>query len=116
MSSKCPDPGKPKPQKNNRTKKMKSIHKEVEEVAASTTSVNPGGPNTPKFNAKPRNRKPSNQMTPDEFKALQSAAGLTNAAAATALGVSVRAIETWRQGTRRISQPVAELARLKFRQ
>jgi DNA-binding transcriptional regulator YiaG len=55
-------------------------------------------------------------MTPDEFKALQSAAGLTNAAAAAALGVSLRTIETWRQGTRKISQPVAELARLKFRQ
>lgn len=55
-------------------------------------------------------------MTSDEFKALQSSAGLTNAAAAQLLSVSVRAVEAWRQGTRGIKPPIAELIKLKFKQ
>ena len=55
-------------------------------------------------------------MTRETFKTLQSSAGLTNAAAAQLLGVSLRAVEAWRQGTRGIKPPVAELIKLKFKQ
>ncbi len=46
-------------------------------------------------------------MTPDEFKAKQATLGLTNEQAATVLGVSVRTVETWRQGSRAVPGPVS---------
>lgn len=54
-------------------------------------------------------------MTPAEFRALQSAAGLTNKQAAELLGVSLRTVESWRSGQRGIRKPMAELIRRKMR-
>ena len=45
-------------------------------------------------------------MTATEFKDAQSRLGLTNAAMAKDLRVSVRTVETWRQGTRDVPGPV----------
>ncbi len=67
MSSKCPEAAtNPNHKKPNGTMKVKSKQREVAEGATSTTSVNPGGPNTPKLNAKPRSRKSLNRMEPAE--------------------------------------------------
>ncbi|MEN9359798.1 MAG: hypothetical protein RL095_1333 [Verrucomicrobiota bacterium] len=43
-----------------------SPKKEVAKGATTATSVNPGGPNTPKVNAKPRNRKFLRKLDPAE--------------------------------------------------
>lgn len=53
-------------------------------------------------------------MTHDTFKALQSSAGLTNAATAARLQVKLRTVEAWRGGTRNISPAMAELIKIKM--
>ena len=46
-------------------------------------------------------------MTSTELKQTQAALGLTNAALANLLRVSVRTVESWRQGTRSVPGPAA---------
>lgn len=53
-------------------------------------------------------------MTAQELKALQSSAGLTNAATAARLQVKLRTVEAWRGGTRNISPAMAELIKIKM--
>ena len=48
-------------------------------------------------------------MTPNEFKKAQLILGLTNQQMADRLGVTVRAVEFWRQGKRSVSGPVEML-------
>ena len=51
-------------------------------------------------------------MTATEFKARQSALGLTNEDSATILRVSVRTVEKWRQGSRSVPGPVTVISAL----
>ena len=46
-------------------------------------------------------------LTPDAFRQLQADLGLTNAACARMLGVTVHAVEHWRSGRRPVPGPVA---------
>lgn len=46
-------------------------------------------------------------MKKEELKSAQAELGLTNQALADLLRVSLRAVETWRQGTRPVPGPVA---------
>lgn len=50
-------------------------------------------------------------ISAEEFRALQSAAGLTNRALAEELALTERAIERYRQGKRGVPGPVARLLR-----